>query len=157
MPSERACGSSSTQFPPWSGAFGLTALSISSISAGWTIRGLLWRRKSKTQRAHFIPKTFHVSWKSGSWIWPPGNLPRMKCGCSGLTVNIAGSWFARRLCATSGETLLNGTAYRSILRTASGRKASRGLCSMPSLSKSGVARLTAHLTIAMSVGARTWD
>jgi len=41
--------------------------------------GLLWRRKSKTQRAHFIPKTFHVSWKKWLVDMAAGKtFPRMK-------------------------------------------------------------------------------
>src|SRR5216684_2364148 len=46
----------------------------------------------------------------------------MKCVCVGPTGNIAGSWFAPHLCATSRESSLNGTESPSILRIASGRK-----------------------------------
>src|ERR1700720_1867021 len=78
-----ASGLLSTLFPRWPGAFGLTAPLISSISAGWIIRGLLWKRKLKSQRAQFIPKTFHVSWKRGSPPRARGGRPRREMGFGG--------------------------------------------------------------------------
>jgi PAS domain S-box-containing protein len=68
-------------------------------------------------------------------------------------------WFLVRSAPLRDEqgTSLSGTEYASILKTASGPKASRGRCSMRFRSRSGAARLTAPWTIATPVGGLTWD